>query len=297
MQRGCSVAVLAFLMTGAAAAGVQEPVRRDAPTARDGAETTSNALVKATVRRVLAPRLFTVTWSDAGHPELIVSAPGAEATPIAGTIVFVHGVLRPFEDADLADWNEIDQDTREAIAGAPVLLATSLTTGAGRQLIAGAPSVPTSVRPARQVPRGLSREPLEARVRPGALSELIDELGGRYVTVPAARVIAVVNPRVFLIEPANPLPAPKGNLDRILVMIGRGQLHVSPSLIVGSDVKVAGVARTLVGIQVTREVPWPTELTPELIKRLEIRAAVLASSVQTADGVDLIIEQPQSSSD
>lgn len=295
-MRGCSMAVLTLLI-GAAAAAAQEPARRVPPTARSSGGANANALVRADVRRVLGPRLFTVEWSDAEHPELIVSAPDAEATPIAGTMVFVHGVIRPFEDADLEDsagWNEIDPDTREAIAGAPVLLATSLTTAGGRQLIAGAPSTATSPRSARQAPRGTSREPLEARVRPGALSELIDELGGRYVTVPTARVIAVLNPRAFLIEPLSPLPAPKGNLDRVLVMVGRGQLVVMPSLLVGSDVKVGGVARTLLGIQLTREVPWPTELTPELIKRLEIRAAVLATSVQTADGVDLI-EQPPSS--
>jgi hypothetical protein len=50
---------------------------------------------------------------------------------------------------------------------------------------------------------------------------------------------------------------------------------------------VTGVARTLLGVQVTAEVPWPPELTPEVVKRLEIRAAILATSVQTAEGIEL----------
>lgn len=140
--------------------------------------------------------------------------------------------------------------------------------------------------------RALRREPLEARVRPAALAKLIEQLGGRYITMPHARVIGVVNPRVFLVESATLLPAARGNLDRVLVMIDGGQLSAAPSLLVDATVKIGGVARTLVGLQVTREVPWPPELTPELVKRLEIRAAVLATSVETADGVDLVQDLP-----
>jgi hypothetical protein len=40
-------------------------------------------------------------------------------------------------------------------------------------------------------------------------------------------------------------------------------------------------------MQVSREVPWPKELSPEAVERLEIHAAVLASSVRTAEGVEL----------
>jgi hypothetical protein len=71
------------------------------------------------------------------------------------------------------------------------------------------------------------------------------------------------------------------------VLVDAGALRVSAASIVGSNVRVVGVARTPLGIQVTGEVPWPPELTPEVVKRFEIRAAVLATSVQTADGVEL----------
>jgi hypothetical protein len=55
------------------------------------------------------------------------------------------------------------------------------------------------------------------------------------------------------------------------------------------------VARTLLGLQVTREVSWPEGLTPEAVQRLEVRAAVLATSVQTAEGIELTDRPPQPS--
>jgi hypothetical protein len=38
-------------------------------------------------------------------------------------------------------------------------------------------------------------------------------------------------------------------------------------------------------------VAWPAELTQDMVERLEIRAAVLATSVHTADGVELTNRQ------
>jgi hypothetical protein len=79
-----------------------------------------------------------------------------------------------------------------------------------------------------------------------------------------------------------------GTRDRILVLVeGGGSLRVSADLVVGSNVVVVGIARTLVGVQITREVRWPVQLTREAVNRLEIRAAVLARSVQTPEGVEL----------
>ena len=122
---------------------------------------------------------------------------------------------------------------------------------------------------------------------------MVGEVGGQYVALRRARVLAVVNPRVFLIESGSPLMATIGNLSRVLVLIKDATLHVDATSLVGSDVEVVGVARTLLGVQVTREVAWPPELTPQMVKRLEIRAAVLAASVRTADGVELTVRQSQ----
>lgn len=132
-----------------------------------------------------------------------------------------------------------------------------------------------------------TRPAVPIRMHPGGLAELIDELGGQRVTLHRARVLVVLNPRAILIESASPLAPIVGNLDRLLVLVHEGTLGVDPGLIVGSNVNVLGVARTLLGMQVSREIPWPIQLTPEIVKRFEIRAAVLASSVQTADGVEL----------
>jgi hypothetical protein len=127
---------------------------------------------------------------------------------------------------------------------------------------------------------------LPITVRPATLADAIDSLAGSHVRVPNARVVGVFNPRVFVVDTEMRLNSP-GYRDRVLVFVGSGGLRVSSSTIVGATVRISGVARTLLGMQVTREVPWPAELNPDTVKRLEIRAAVLADSVHTAEGVEL----------
>jgi hypothetical protein len=136
-------------------------------------------------------------------------------------------------------------------------------------------------------------EPGELRLRPGALAALIDEVGGRQLSVPRARVISVINPRAFLVESASTLPA-IGRLERVIVLVERGALSVEAAALVGADVRVLGVARTVLGVQVTREVPWPPELTRDVVQRYGIRAAIVAASVQTPDGVELTRIDPES---
>jgi hypothetical protein len=127
-----------------------------------------------------------------------------------------------------------------------------------------------------------------SNVRPSGLASFLEHLAGRTVRVRSARVVGVFNPRAFLIESATSLPAPLGMRDRILVLVdGDAALRVAPAALVGSEVVVLGVARTLLGMQMTAEVPWPRELTQEAVKRLEVRGAVLARSIQTAEGVEL----------
>jgi hypothetical protein len=113
-----------------------------------------------------------------------------------------------------------------------------------------------------------------------------DELAGFEVRLLDARVVGVLEAHAFLIEPATRYND-MGQRDRLLVLVNRGSLQAAPELIVGSTVRVTGVARTLVGMQTTREVAWPAGLTAKTIERWEVRAAVLASSVQTPDGVEL----------
>lgn len=249
-----------------------------------------DTLIRATVRRVLGPQAFTLDYRPGVDGELIVLAPGAEATPVPGTTVLVGGMLRQPGEAERTNapaWNEIDERTRETLAGRPMLVASSLRTAAGRQLMAGALPGRTARLPLRQAPLEATREPIQTRVHAGALAQLIDELGGRPIRLPRARVLVVLNPRVFLIESAMSLPAIVGNLERVLVLVDAGALRVDAASLVGSNVTVLGTARTLLGLQVTGEVPWPPVLTREVAERFEIRAAVLATSVQTSDGVEL----------
>jgi hypothetical protein len=149
--------------------------------------------------------------------------------------------------------------------------------------------------PATSEARPFVLEPLPPRelpgmpilVRPSTLASQIAELAGHAVRVPYSRVVGVFNPRAFLIDTATRLPALPGHRARVLVLIEPGPLRVSPAVVVSSTVTVLGVARTLLGMQVAREVPWPAELQPNAINKLEIRAAVLATSVQTPEGIEL----------
>jgi hypothetical protein len=149
--------------------------------------------------------------------------------------------------------------------------------------------------PAAHEPRALALQPslpnalpgLPILVRPSTLASQIEELAGHAVRVPYSRVVGVLNPRVLVIDTASRLPALPGNRGRVLVLIEPGPLRISANEVVSSTVTVLGVARTLLGMQVAREVPWPVELRPDQIERLEIRAAVLATSVQTPEGIEL----------
>lgn len=245
-------------------------------------------IIGGEVRRVLGSGAFVLEDARADEGELLVLAPDAESTPIPGAAVIARGLFRRFEPPELdrmPTWTEIDPATREPFAARPILLADSLTTAAGRSLMRR-PLVPLRLQ-ALQSPVVSARQPASINLHPGGLARLIDEVGGRLVTLPRARVIAVLNPQVLLIESASPLQATIGMLDRVLVLIGGAELRVDAASLRGADVRVAGTARTLLGAQVTGEVAWPRELTPDMVKRLEIRAAVLATSVRTADGVEL----------
>jgi hypothetical protein len=252
----------------------------------------ADTLIRAAVRRILGPRAFTLEYRAGVEGELVVVVPNAEATPVPGTTVIVSGVIQPFVEKELEStggWGEIDERTRETLKGRPVLVAWSLRTAAGRQLVAELPPPGAGTRAVQQP--AAAGDAMRTRVNPGALAELVDELGGREVRLPRAHVLVVLNPRAFLVESASSLRPMMGNLDRVLVLVERGELRVNPATLVGWNVTVLGKARTLLGLQVTREVPWPPELTREVLERFEIRAAVLASSVQTADAVELTGER------
>jgi hypothetical protein len=253
-----------------------------------------DTLIRAPVRRVLSPQLFSLEYQAGVDGELIVLAIDTDATPVPGATILVGGALRKVSEGVLkatTGWDQVDARTRDSLAARPILVASSIRTAAGRQLLGAAPPAGRAARQVvREDPPG-TRAPGWSCVWSGALADLIDEVGGHQVRLPRARVLVVINPQAFLVESASPLPPLVGNLDRVLVLINAGTLRVEPALLVGTNVTVLGAARTLLGLQVTNEVPWPQILTRQVTDRYEIKAAVLATSVQTADGVELTSRQ------
>jgi hypothetical protein len=288
-----SIAVLTLVLAGSAAAMAREGAAHPSQVDQQVANVPPvQLIIGGVVRRVLGSGVFILDDTHATDRELMVLVPGAEATPVAGASVVVRGLFRRFDEAELEQirvWNELDEQTREAFGPRPILLATSLTTASGRSLMAR--TSPTVKPLTRRLPIAASRPAAEIQMHPASLAELIDEVGGRPVVLPRARVLAVVNPRVLLIESASLLLATIGNLDRVLVLIEDGALRVDAAALTDENVRVVGVARTLLGVKVTGEVAWPAELTQDMVERLEIRAAVLATSVHTADGVELTDRQ------
>lgn len=279
MSRQSASMIAVMLLAGGSLAGAREQAATTGP---------AQLIIGGEVRRVLGSGAFVLEDARADEGELLVLVPGAESTPIPGAAVIARGLFRRFEQAELDRmpiWTEIDSTTRQPFAARPILFADSLTTAGGRSLMRR-PVLP--LRPlVHQSPVAASRQPAPINLHPGGLARLIDEVGGRLVSLPRARVIAMLNPQILLVESASPLQATIGMLDRVLVLVGGAELRVDAALLRGTDVRVAGTARTLLGAQVSGEVPWPRELTPDMVKRLEIRAAVLATSVRTADGVEL----------
>ena len=130
-------------------------------------------------------------------------------------------------------------------------------------------------------------EEIAVTMRPSMLADHIEEFAGRRVRIQTARVVGMFETNAFLIEPATSYLRPIGFRDRVLVLIDKAALRVPAEQLVASTVTVVGVARTPLGLQVSAEVPWPAELDRKTMKRLEVRAAVLATSVQTAEGIEL----------
>ena len=124
-------------------------------------------------------------------------------------------------------------------------------------------------------------------LRPAAVAALIGEVAGHRVRIPDARIVWVIDSRALVIESDTRLAPAPGREDRVLVVLERGSLMIPRPPIDTAPIAVWGVARTLLGVQAGDGQAWPAALTRELIDRLEIRAAVVASSVQTAEGVEL----------
>jgi hypothetical protein len=160
-------------------------------------------------------------------------------------------------------------------------------------LLAALAAVPAFV----QAQSGGRRDDVPILLHPGALAQMIDELGGHEISLLRAKVVSVLNPQALLVESAGSLEPARGFLNRVIVLIQGGTIRLAPRTLVGTTVRVTGRARTVHGIQVSREVAWPPELTADVVRRYEIRAAILTSAVSTSDGVGLVTPHVAAPSD
>ena len=289
MERQRVWLVVLVLLTPGAVVGSEQRDRGAAP--RQG-----DLRVTGEVVQIHAPRVFTIRETAGAERELLVLAPRALAPGFVGATVTVEDTLRRFTDAELRSapgLRDVDPETRQRLVGRTVLAARSVMAYARGE--AKPPAATPAPAPAMEEPRPISRRVVEDKpltVRTAMLVANVDLFAGRQVRLLHGRVVGVLEPGALLIEPATSYMKTMGQRDRVLVLIGPAALRATPELIVGSTVTVTGTARTLVGIQVTRETPWPSRLRPEVVERLEVRAAVLATSVQTPDGVELTDRPP-----
>ena len=130
-------------------------------------------------------------------------------------------------------------------------------------------------------------ELLRVTIHPWTLGYAIDEFAGQRVRIPNARVASVLDPRAFVIESERRYDLGNGFRDRTLVLIDGASLRVTEEQVAGSTVVILGVAKTIVGGRLLTTPPWPASLDRERMKQLEVRAVVIATSVQTADGTEL----------
>jgi len=253
---------------------------------------THSIVVSGRVRDIGSEQLFSLD-DPSGNARLVLVPRGGSIPPEGSTVV-VGGVLRRLDQIGVSLEGRAGDFKNEMVVVARSIVGneggeltrTTRTTPSITRLLSRRPALlPGS---AAQGAEAAAPPPLDTPVRPTALANLIDDLAGMKVNVRAARVVGVLSPRVFLIEPATPFPMMLGYRDRIAVLIGgNASLRVDPATLVGETVTVAGVARTPLGLIVSRDVTWPTEFTRDYMRRLEIRAAVLATSVQSPDGVEL----------
>jgi hypothetical protein len=271
--------VLSSLVFGSAAgAGRGGPSVQ--PNATQQASTPGDLVLVGRVQAVHPPRLLTVEHRLAEQRQVLVLLPEGATMPPTGALIQARGALRRVDKAEVGAsiWSAIEARAQETFAGRQILIADTVEPATE--------SAERATRPAliAQAPSG-SRP--EITVRPEALASLISELAGFQVRVPYARVVGLFDSRSLIIDSAMNLRPPLGHRDRVLVLVDSAALRVPAEQLVASTVTVQGVARTLLGMQVSGEVPWPAQLDRDAVKRLEVRAAVLATSIRTADGVEL----------
>jgi hypothetical protein len=161
-----------------------------------------------------------------------------------------------------------------------VLLSLVLTVGSAvPQAVPDAPQVR-----ATEAPQG---ELLRVTVSPATLGYIVDEFAGLRVRVPKARVTTIFDPRAFVVESVWLHGSGRGFHDRILVLTEGAGLRVTQEHLAGSTVTILGVAKSILGTRLLTSPPWPAALNSQLMDQLEVRAVIIATSVQSTEGDEL----------
>ena len=273
-----------FALTILAALVASVAIQAEQDARRPGGDSAGGAVtLVGRVLQVHGPRVVSVENRLSDEQRVLVLLPEGASAPAAGIVVSARGALRRLDQSQLANrpWTELDATVRGAAAGRPVLLAESFDTADAATAAGGdLPRQPLPV-------RAYSTARRQVTVRPASLADFIGELAGYDVVITPARVVGLFDSRAFLIDSALQYQPALGERDRILVVVGDGALRVPAETLVASTVTVVGVARSILGMQTGGDVAWPAQLDRETIKRLEVRAAVLATSVHTAEGIEL----------
>jgi hypothetical protein len=266
----------------AAQAQPRQPAGRQSPRAED-----QSSFYKGTVAEVFSPRLFSLRQADGEPGEVLVLAPREIATT-KGATVAVTGRLARMGDR-VTQSSGISAELRARFTGRRVVVATAVISSTETAESPAEAAIQTAVHEAPQAPASIPTAghsaplPLPASM----LVEFIQAFAGQTVRIRNARVVGVVAPGVFLIEPATRYLKDMGQRDRMAVFVSGGQLRVNPELLVGSIVELEGTARTVLSVQAARDVEWPSKLNAHALERLEVRGAIVATSVHTAEGTEL----------
>jgi hypothetical protein len=137
----------------------------------------------------------------------------------------------------------------------------------------------------RQDPRADASRSVALRLRPDTLALFINNVAGLRVRLVSGVVGEISSPRVFTLK--NERSAYPHRPSEVAIVVDTGSAVVRE----GAAVVVTGTARTLLGAELDRDRPLPslTESERTVVAKLPL---VMASSVQTPDGVQLVRPNP-----
>jgi hypothetical protein len=146
-----------------------------------------------------------------------------------------------------------------------------------------APTLPVS---GHQEPQPDPAELIAVRLRPDTLALFINDVAGVRVRLVNGVVKGIASTRVFTVENERSARYPR-RPSEVAVFVDAGSAVVRE----GAAVVVTGIARTLWGAEMNTDRPLPS-LTESERNAVAKRPLVMASSVQTPDGVQLVRPSP-----